>query len=376
MRFVYWTQQFWPFVGGVEVLGTKYVAAMRARGHEPVVVTGHGPRRRPDTEVHEATPIHRLPFHDALTCGDPALVLETARTVRTLLDDIGPDLIHVNITDPSVFFLLRARHPTPAGDAPWVVSMRVAPDVAGAGAGSILGDALRRAAAISVASRAVVDELEALAPGVAARSVVIPNGLDTDGPEPTDPPTGPPVIAGLGRLVTDKGFDTAVDAFAQVAPDHPSARLVIGGDGPERTPLAARARALGVGGAVDLPGWVPPDRVRSFHAAASFVVMPSRWREAFGLVAVEAMLSGRAVIASDTGGLPEVVLHGRTGLLVAPEDPDALAAAMASLLDDPAWATELGRAGRLHALERFGLDRYVAEHETLYTDVVTSRRKS
>jgi glycogen(starch) synthase len=98
--------------------------------------------------------------------------------------------------------------------------------------------------------------------------------------------------------------------------------------------------------------------------------MPSRWEEAFGLVALEAALMARPVVATRVGGLPEVVLDGETGLLVQKDDSGALARAVGFLLDHPEQAMSMGNAGRLRAKEVFSLARYVDAYDTLYRRLI------
>jgi len=121
--------------------------------------------------------------------------------------------------------------------------------------------------------------------------------------------------------------------------------------------LRVRAAADDLAGAVDLVGYADP---WVWFARGDVVVVPSRV-EPFGNVAVQAMLAGRPVVASRTQGLAEIVKDGETGLLVRPDDPVALADAIAELLDDPARASALAAAGRQDAAERFGAQRYRAQ---------------
>lgn len=364
LRILYWTELHWPHVGGVEMLAVPFLAALRERGHEPLVVTGLGSLDLPAVDEHQGTPIHRFPFAAALEGRDPGAIARILRQVADLERAFRPDVVHVNVTDPSPFFHLRAARTLPP--APLLAALHVAPDVRSAGSGTLLGELLGRAGWVTANSHAVLDDIRALAPGIAGRSSVIHNGLDPPPGEPRPEPEGPPVVVGLGRLVDDKGFDVAVEALARLRRHHPDARLVLAGDGPARAELLALAQRLGLEDAVELVGWVAPDDVPAFLAQATVVVVPSRWREAFGLVALQAALADRAVVASAVGGLPEVVEDGVTGWLVPKEDPEALADALARALDDPVARQAAGRRARARAVERFGFGRYVAGYARLY----------
>lgn len=152
-------------------------------------------------------------------------------------------------------------------------------------------------------------------------------------------PEGARLLLAMGRLHRNKGFDTLISALAAI----PRAHLVIAGEGPERPSLAALAARLGVAGRVTLLGW--REDQAALLAAADLFVCPSR-HEPLGNVVLEAWSAGRAVIAAAAQGPAELIEHGTTGLLVPPDDADALAAAISALLDDAARAAALASAGQ------------------------------
>jgi glycosyltransferase involved in cell wall biosynthesis len=158
-------------------------------------------------------------------------------------------------------------------------------------------------------------------------------------------------------------------ALPAVLARHPGARLVICGSGPMEPELRRMAAALGVEHAVELVGWLDGDGVAAQLAAAQIVVVPSMWPEAFGLTCLEALASGRAVVASAVGGLPDLVRDGETGLLVPPGDSIALAAAVNRLAADEQLRRRLGRAGRALAAD-YTMDRHVAAVLAAYRDAL------
>jgi glycosyltransferase involved in cell wall biosynthesis len=202
----------------------------------------------------------------------------------------------------------------------------------------------------------------------AAKVEVVHYGLDAPPPAWGENsqvllPDGARVLLAVCRLVEQKGVDVAVRALASVRAEHPDAVLVVLGEGPARPALERLAAELGIGDAVFLPGRAGD--VAEWLRRAEIIVHPVRW-EGFGLALLEAMLAERAVVASSVSSIPEIVLAGETGLLVRPDDPDALAAAVSRLLADRALAARLGSAGLARARHEFSTDRMATRTLAVY----------
>jgi glycosyltransferase involved in cell wall biosynthesis len=363
VRVLYWTQLFWPHIGGIEVASASFLPAMRDRGHEFEVVTGHSDLDLPDEADWNGFPVHRFPFRSALENRDLEAIAALTRRLAELKRRFGPDLVHLRFSDPSILFHLRTRDVTPSR---LLASVTVAPPPGGGGAATLLGSLLGQSDWVVAHTQAILDDVLRIEPAVADRSSVVHEALATLAAEPSPLPQDPPVVLAYGRITPDKGFDLLIAAFAFVHAELPRARLVVAGDGDARAALEAQARELGLNGAVELPGWVPPERVPTMINEATVVAMPSRWREAFGLVALEAATMARPVVATRTGGLEEVVADRKTGLLVPGEDPAALADALLELLNDPERATLLGQAGRARAQRSFSLDAQLDAYQRIY----------
>jgi glycosyltransferase involved in cell wall biosynthesis len=197
------------------------------------------------------------------------------------------------------------------------------------------------------------------------------------GPEPPPPPDEPR-LAVVGRLIGIKGHEVLIRALASARRRIPGLQLEVAGDGPLEQQLRETVAALGLEDAVTLLGRVAP--AGPVLERAQVVVVPS-FGEGFGMVALEAMERGRAVVASAVGGLPEIVDDGRTGLLVPPGDHEALADAIVALAGDAARAAALGTAGRERALAEFSQERCTDRIVDLYGTALAAagdrrRRKS
>ncbi|HNG92386.1 MAG TPA: glycosyltransferase family 4 protein [Acidobacteriota bacterium] len=175
-----------------------------------------------------------------------------------------------------------------------------------------------------------------------------------------------PTIGFAGRLVPEKGADVLILAFARVQQTLPQARLILIGDGPERRHLEELTATLGLSAAVEFHGHQLQPATSQRLAQTWIQVVPSRWPEPLGLVAMEAMMEGRAVVASRCGGLLEIVVGGETGLLVPPDNPEALADALLQLLTQPSLAQHFGSQGRKKALQEFTEQGYIERSLRLY----------
>lgn len=178
------------------------------------------------------------------------------------------------------------------------------------------------------------------------------------------------VVLYAGRLEQRKGVDLLIEAFGQVATQHPAAVLALAGFDTQTAPgqrsyrdfLEQRVAALGIAGNVHFLGHVPYAELPELYASCDIFVAPSRF-EPFGMIYLEAMASAKPVIACRSGGVPEIVEEGSTGLMVEPEDADGLARALARLLADPTYARKLGEAGRNRVKTLFS-SRTIAERTT------------
>ncbi len=219
-----------------------------------------------------------------------------------------------------------------------------------------------------------------------ARQRVVHNGLNLDGfPPDLDGKavrwelglqSEKPVIGIVGRLVEWKGHEVFLGALARVAETYPDAQGLVVGGPVVSSPLLPQqlkrlAASLGLSEAVHFTGH--RQDIARLLAAMDILAHTSTAPEPFGRVLIEGMAMARPVIASADGGVPEIVLHGETGLLVPPEDVGAFAESMVSLLQDPERAAALGRAGRQRVEAHFTTEQYVRQVQEVYGVVLGDR---
>lgn len=354
-------------IGGAEVLLHHLVTALRRRGHEILVMAPCGPGDAPGARTVDGLDLVRLDVDSAMASRNPAALRSVHGAVAGYVARFRPDILHLNDAWLGSFFFLRGGA---TGRLPRVLTLHSA--IRPPGSDGLQARLAADADRIVTVSDAHCAAARAAMPAEAARISAIVNAL----PLPLPPVRRAPSAAGiaapmllcLGRLVADKGIDLAIGALARLVAGGSPARLTIAGDGPERSRLEDLARSLGIAASVDFIGWIMPDRVPALLDGATLVLVPSRWPEPFGLVALQAAQRGRPVIASAMGGLPEIVEHGHTGLLVAPDDAGALADAIGSVLGDPPALQRLGDNARRRAAESFDFGAFVGAYERVYAD--------
>jgi glycosyltransferase involved in cell wall biosynthesis len=363
IRILVFTPYFPPQLGGLETLLGEYVGALTERGHIVDVLTSTEPGDLPERDTWRGAAVHRVPMHSPLYRQDVSRISQVRKKVAALKRDLAPDVLHVHMADGSVFFHTLTE---PAYAGPTVVTVHSALAAAEAHRGTPLHRVLTAADWVTGCSRSMLEQTWRVVPEIVPRSSVVLNGMDTGRIAVSPLSFDPPVVLVLSRLVPEKGIDVALHACVRVTRELPDVKFTLAGDGPERDALVALIDELDLGDTVECLGGVPMKDVPALLQRATVVVVPSNYEEPFGLVAVEAGLAGRPVVASRVGGLPEIVEDGRNGLLVPPDDPDALAAAVLTVLRDPGLAERLGAEGRARAERDFGLDKHVTAFEELF----------
>ena len=368
MRVLFWAELYKPYIGGVEVLSGQLLPALMERGYTFTVICSVGRDSLPSEDTLDGVTIYRFPFNGALYRRDIAAIQSISRRVSEIKQSMRPDLVHLNACGASTFFHLRTAAAVPS---PVLLTIHGATMILenANGAHTIMGSLLRSATWSTAVSEAMLAYGRSLAPEIASRSSLISNGLRLPGIDPTPLPWEPPRVLCIGNMIERKGFDVLVDAFSQVIRRFPETRLVLAGNGAERERLEGQIAGLGLTDYVETPGWVPPEQIGELINSASIVVVPSRLPEGFGLVALQAAQLARPVVATRTGGLPEVVDDGRTGLIVDVNDAAGLADALAFLLSLPETAARMGQEGKRRAQEKFGWEQCVDAYDNLYREL-------
>ena len=368
MRVLFWAELFWPHIGGAELGALELILALRKRNHEFIVVTRQDDPSELQVDQYEGVLIYRFPFWKAFADRNLRQLQEARKGFAKLKYDFAPDLVHLHGIGPGTLFYLES---TKAHPVPLLVTLTGMDFEKQCGL-QVFESILRLSDWATVKSRAILHRARQIVPSIGPRSSVVYRGRRDLLPELHSPPTILPRIVCVGRLATEKGFDLALSAFATIVRHFPEVEMVIAGDGPQRSELEQQAESLGLTEKVKWLGWVAPEQIPPLLATSQVVLIPSR-SEGLPRVAVETALMARPVVATEVGGIPEVVMHQRTGLLVEPENVGALADAIIYFLTHREKGESMGYSARRLALEQFNLDHCVDSYHALYEQLTQSK---
>lgn len=383
MTIAIFASAFHPHVGGVEELCRQLSLELMRSGHEAIILTNRWPRSLPTFEEVDGIPVYRLPMRvpDGSVKAQVSYRLTHRQIVRQMLRILRRhrvDVLHVQCVSSNGLYAMLAKQ---ALGIPLVVTAQ----------GELTMDASRiyqrsefmrrtlrqildAADAVTACSAATLQELEDwYGTPFGHRGSVIYNGIrQTDFEEDQPLLEERPFILGIGRMVPQKGFDLLLEAYGRSGVL--DVNLVLAGEGQELAVLKAQAAKSGLNGRVVFPGKTDRRTTTALFRNCEFFVLPSR-HEPFGIVNLEAMAAGKAVLATRVGGVPEVVLDGETGILVPPEDVDALAEGIRRLAGDAALRERLGSAGRERA-KLFCWEAVTERYLEVYRKVLGGERES
>lgn len=379
MTIAFFASAFYPHVGGVEELCRQLAHQLRSRGHTVIVITNRWPRSLPAFEMFEGIPVYSLALRANVGSFKSWLSqFVTGGTIRrrvySILRKHRAEIIHIHCVSLNAIYALAARREL---GLPMIVTSHgeLSMDARGVfqherWAQDVLRESLIEADYITAPSEQTLGELESwFGQSLRQKGEVIPNGISLDVPEVAREIHSRPYLLAIGRHVPQKGFDLLLRAIAELENRGMAFfDLLLAGDGPERARLRALSEELGLRERVQFLGRVTHDRALALFGGCLLFILPSR-HEPFGLVNLEAMAAGKAVVASSVGGVPEIVVDGVTGLLVPAENVLALAGAIEDLVTDTPRCQHMGAAGRQRVEGHFGWPAVVNRYLDVYKRV-------
>jgi L-malate glycosyltransferase len=365
----------YPSVGGSGIVATELAKQLALRGHEIHVISSEMPFRLNAF-------FDNIYFHQVDTPAYPLFkespyVLSLANKLVEVHRQVGLDIIHAHYAVPHATAAYLAREMIGPG-GPKVVTTLHGTDITLMGTdpsfGEIIAFSINQSDAVTAVSRSLKQDTYANLPAVTKEIDVIYNFLECDTWRRTEQPgmcrrlahCGEKIIVHMSNFRKVKRVEDVVRTFAWIAEAMP-ARLVLIGDGPEIGHCVELVRELGLKDRVLLMG--NQEQVAPLLSVADLFLLPSS-QESFGLAALEAMACGVPVIASDAGGLPEVVVEGETGFLCPVGDVESMASRAIALLSDKAVHREFSEAAVHRVRTTFCSARIIPQYEDLYRRVL------
>ena len=387
MNIALFPSAFHPSLGGVEELSRQLALELQRLGHSVIVITNRWPRDLPEFETFQGLPLYRLAMR--VPDGSSRAKLNYHLTHRAIRRNLYRtlrkhqiDILHVQCVSANAHYAVDAANRL---GLPLVVTLQgeLTMDAGqifqhSAFAKGMLRSALKHATAISGCSRKTLEDGEAFyGTPFGPRGHVIFNAArihDFNSATPYQHPR--PYLFALGRMVPQKGFDTLLHAFSlflkQTGSPHD---LIIAGDGPHLEEYKALARELSLDQRVHFPGKADRAQTAAYFAGCELFVLPSRADEGLPVVCAEALAAAKAVVATRSGGAPEVILHNQNGLIVEKGDPEGLAAAITKLITNPALRQSFEKNNRARA-ELFDWTTITQQYESLYASLLAASPQS
>ncbi|MCD6593524.1 glycosyltransferase family 4 protein [Candidatus Bathyarchaeota archaeon] len=370
MRVALCTDYFYPHIGGVQSHVAGLASELERRGHEVAILTkqlktdllncflrvSHG-------KIVYIKPIFPLPI---------IIVPPKPTDIREVIRRGGFEIVHAHhaFTPTSLLSISAAEKlRIPSILTNHTIFIASSAKYVWVPASYILYPYRRyinKACLITAVSRAAAKFIEHFANG--KEIIVVPNGVDIELFESVEKNTQPekPTILYVGRLAYRKGLQVLVRAMPFILKEFPNARLIIAGKGYMDGFIRMLIKTLNLEGNVRMLGFIPDEKLPELYASSSLFVMPSLYCESFGITLLEAMASGRPVIASNVGGIPEVVKDGVTGLLFKRGDAEDLADKIIKVLSDRNLARSLASNAKELVKERYGWPVIADKMEDLY----------
>jgi len=371
------TPTYAPVVGGLEVMVEELAKGLLNRGHEVTVVTGRSHKSLSTKDAIDGVPVYRyrldLGWQSLRAVGGSIRnVFRGLLPLVTLCRRIRPDVINLHFVGGghAIFAVVATRllriplvSSIHGADVEWTERTPADYHLSAP-------LAIRYSAALTANS----DYMAAIAGRVGKTQtsfVVIRNGVHVESMSGSEfiSARNSDFAFAAGRFVFKKGFDILVEATAHVAAKVPSFNLKIAGDGPEFDRCVQLADDLGLSAKIQFLGLLPHEQVQRLMKECKFFVLPSR-QEPLGLVNYEAMASGKAVVATRVGGVPEIIRDGYNGILVEPENAAALATGIMKLWNSPHLSDQMGSRGRAQVEKQYTWEQCVDKFEEVYRSVV------
>lgn len=361
MRILFWSSSALPAIGGLEIMLHQLTTRLHAEGHEVIVVSNNPHNTEFKKCVVESVQTVLLPFARALHDRNLFLIKKIMQSLQEIVTEFKPDVIHFHgFLEILSFFQVRLLN---QNAIPSCLTVH-----------GLLEQTHYRTPfclqlwslvkAVSVVSLDLQRGLEEQGMTHVLLRVIY-NGLSkVDSPcRPLS--INPPVLLMIGRLTEEKCFDVAFHALKILVKKHSDIRLILVGGGHLFSELTQLKQRLALSAHIQMTDFVHPEKITCYIDQASLVLVPSSY-ESFSLVALQAAMRARPVVASAVHGLKEVVVDQETGRLIAPNHPVALAQTVDALLSDVHCLETMGKSAQQRAHQLFGIENCAQQYVKLF----------
>ncbi|MDF2940840.1 MAG: putative glycosyltransferase, group 1 [Gammaproteobacteria bacterium] len=365
MKIALWPTSYLPNIGGLEVMTHSLAKQLQKNGHEVIVIANHLNSAEYKEYIIDDIKVFLFPFLTALAQNNLLLMKKAINGTHQLLDEFEADVVNIHGWF-ECFCFYQARVLENKG-IPVCITIHGLLEQS-----HYRTDACLKlwsiAKAVNTVSKVLIESLNQH--GISHRNLkAIYNGLAVPSESIKPIAHAPPTVLMVGRLSSEKCFDIAFHAVKNLIQKYPNIKLILVGGGEDYKKLAALKTELGLDQHIEMTDFVKPHEVQQYIDQASLVLVPSYY-ESFCLVALQAAMRGRPVIASNVYGLKEVVEHNKTGLLIPPKDPLALSEAIDQLLSKPEQMQAMGEAAKERASDLFSIENTTQLYQEMYLSIV------
>lgn len=362
-------------IGGIQRHVRELSAHLMKKGFEVAILTKANSKKINATENKYAFPIIEV---EPITPIQSIITPPSLSKLKKAIEDYSPDIIHAHHAFTPMPLL--ALYMAEKMKMPKILTNH---SIAGNSKDSLLTLMsckgliflryfISKADKIISVSKSAAKFMENLL-GNKVENIIIPNGVDVNRFKPSRREEDKATILFVGRLVHRKGVQVLIKAFSKVVKKIPEAKLIIVGEGYMKPLLQIQVKKLRLNGKVKLLGKVADSELPKIYQEATLVVIPSLYRESFGMVALEAMASGKPVIATKVGGLPEIIRDGRNGFLIPPGDHKELAEKIILLLSNKEMSLKMGITGRKIAVEKYSWNKITSKIINVYLETLKEK---
>jgi glycosyltransferase involved in cell wall biosynthesis len=364
MRILLWPSLSFPNIGGLEVITHAIALQFKKNGHDVIVISNNPTCHNFLILNIDNIKIFLFPFISALFKYDLSLIKKILLEVNRIVDEFSPNVINVHGWHECIaYYQIRLLEKK---NIPFLLTIHGLLEQNYYKTQACLA-LLRAAKAVNTVSQALVKDIMKIQQFHCVK--LIYNALPKKNLEIQPLIIQPPKLLMIGRLSLEKGFDIAFYAIHQLIKKYPELRLTLVGGGPQFGALHALKIQLGLERNITMTDFVPPNKIYTHIDESTLILMPSHY-ESFGLVAIEAMMRGRPVIANKVGGLTETIRHNETGLLLEPNTPENWAKAIDDLLRHPARIHAMGDQAEKNISSLFAIEKTTDQYLNLYQEIM------